>query len=170
MQPVLYLDVDGVLNALGGQKHWRHGWKPGWDDFKRHKIDGYELYLSQKMGAAILQLVLEGNIEVKWCTTWAENAPRLIAPKLGFPTDWPVITPNKLVMSALSGYKWEAVRRDVIKHRRPTIWIDDEAIPMDAHQWFERQGVRCLLMEPSVIDGLGQEHIRAMKDWLSFFK
>lgn len=72
-RPILFLDVDGVLNPLGS------GRNPS--GFIRYELLGYEVWLSTAHGKWLGDL--RRWFDLVWATTWEHEAPRLIAPRIG---------------------------------------------------------------------------------------
>lgn len=168
-KPVIYLDVDGVLNALGSQEHavGHHAW----GDFKLYpkvKPDsepinhpGYDLRLSKSMVAAIAAL----PVDVMWLTTWRYDAVKHVAPLVDAP-DWPVIH--------WRGEKGAYLREDQAGNPRPYIWIDDfEATEANNFFWMkdllDASKVPYLLIKPDSLQGITRDdvnEIREFIDWL----
>ena len=157
-QPVLYLDVDGVLNALS---------RPlaEWSDMATHYIEvgpyntEYKVHLSRQMGAALAGL----DVEIRWATTWAEDANTHIASKVGLPSNLAVSCRPRL---SDSPFKSIAIRAEVESERVPFIWIDDEAIREVDHWWAKELGIPHLFIEPNPRKGLTPFHIDAIADFL----
>ncbi|WP_282203719.1 HAD domain-containing protein [Kitasatospora fiedleri] len=91
-KPLLYLDVDGVLNPVFPSPD---------DDFDAHTLLGYSVLLSPRHGDWLRELA--DRYELVWATTW-ENAPTLhLVPDLrkqaevqGATTySWPLTAPAK---------------------------------------------------------------------------
>jgi hypothetical protein len=156
--PVLYLDVDGVLNVLGGGGDW--------EDFELHHVTvnvgaTYSLWLSRSMGRLLRDL----GIEIRWATTWADEANEKISPLVDLPTDLTVTCRPSL---SWSRFKWAAIEAEVEKERRPFVWIDDEAIPSqtEVREWATGLGVRCLLIKPDPYMGIRQDDIRLIEEFI----
>lgn len=163
-RPVLYLDVDGVLNAL----HWRD--EPPletWDDFVHHaniapypdSPDAYNLWLSKKMVAEIAAL----DIDVFWLTTWRDAAPAVIAPLVDAP-EWPYIKWYRSKAHALVNHQED--------ERRPFIWIDDDVADERFFPMFADQVISpdYLLIRPDGRVGITPADIEQMKTWLDDLK
>jgi len=78
--PVLFLDVDGVLNPQddeGLPDAWRGSWEC------MHTPSGARVWLSSSQAAAIQRL----RVEIVWATTWCHSPDDLewLAEELGFP-------------------------------------------------------------------------------------
>lgn len=166
VRPVIYLDVDGVLNAL----HWRNEPPPDtWDDFEYHpnvnpdpeyyvNNECFNLWLSKKMVAAIVAL----DADVKWLTTWRECAPKTIAPLVDAP-EWPYLEWYRS--------KAQALLADQENEPRPFIWIDDDVaeeryLPLLSPEWEEK----FLLIRPDGRTGLLPEEVEQIAEWIEGLK
>src|SRR6476469_2727758 len=74
--PLLLLDVDGVLNAP------RLDLPAGW---QRGIYMGFVLSWDPTVTARLSELHVSGRVEIRWLTTWAGNADRLLAEPMGLP-------------------------------------------------------------------------------------
>lgn len=161
MKPVIYLDVDGVLNALGHENDT-------WGDFELHKSVvpddipfgemGFDLWLSKEMIKELASL----PADVVWLTTWRHDAPSKVAPLVDAP-DWPVIDWR------LS--KWDALAQDQRNNPRPFVWVDDgEATELNMNRIRSHVGkIPYLLIQPNSLIGLTPKDIDDIKvflDWL----
>jgi hypothetical protein len=124
MKPVLFLDVDGVLNAFLCSP---------WADAcaTEVELDGscYQIRTSRLLGEALLDL----DADIHWLTTWKHDANELISPLVGFPEDLPVVewTYGANDWRSLDGKGW-AVRQWVAEHPgHPYIWVDDEHLEVE---------------------------------------
>lgn len=76
--PLLYLDIDGVLNPLS----------PDPVQFTEHTIDALTVNLSPEHGAWLKELA--ECYELVWATTWEHHANEHVGPLLGLP-ELPVV-------------------------------------------------------------------------------
>lgn len=156
MKPYLFLDIDGVLNRISS-----HG--DTWPDFELHKLapfngNTFYLWLSKSMATELISL----PVDIVWLTTWAEEAPRLVAPILGMP-EYPVAGFGT-DMTEGRGSKLGCVEWWMDTHgERPFIWIDDDAIPHFAAEDFKEVGWNALLIEPNYTVGITWDHINAIR-------
>lgn len=167
MLPILYLDVDGVLNPDGKRQDGR-----AWDDLKKHRIvipysdvqgGKYNVWLSPSMGAALAAL----PVELRYLTSWGKWAPVAIGPHIGLPSGMPVVGDYlRTFDDPKPPWKADAVKAQVAVERRPFIWIDDEDITPDFSAWASACGVPAL---PLLIDGwtgITPDHIVQVKAFL----
>ncbi|MFE9426855.1 HAD domain-containing protein [Kitasatospora sp. NPDC006697] len=160
MRPLLYLDVDGVLNPVQPVPV---------DDFAAHELAGYRVWLSARHGEWLAELA--EVYEICWATTWQDEANRLIAPLLGL-GPLPVVRvvgyrrqpgdPRIRLMELISGAKWAPLLR--YAEGRPFAWVDDVIpprlvrnsllrrdrllLPVDARFGLQRHHVEQLLARP----------------------
>jgi hypothetical protein len=161
-RPLLYLDVDGVLNPSAPH--------PG-TGFERHTVLGYQLWLAPSVHGEWLRELAE-VYELHWATTWEEDANTHLAPLLGLPP-LPVVRfagyrpqpgdPRIRLMELLSGAKWAPLLRHAAG--RPFAWVDDVMpfrlvrnsllrrdrllLPIEPEQGLERHHVDRLLSRPA---------------------
>lgn len=115
----LFLDVDGVVNAYGrlptSENLWPNSYKEGtaWD---------YTIAWSPDMVEELRKL----NLDHIWLTAWRENAPKFIAPLIGFGQNVPHMPFQRIGNTTIHG-KVNAVRvwRAANPHI-PFVHIDDE--------------------------------------------
>ncbi|GAA2258023.1 hypothetical protein GCM10010232_55270 [Streptomyces amakusaensis] len=159
-KPLLFLDVDGVLNPA--DPHPRA-------DFDAHTLLGFRVLLSPRHGDWLHELAQV--YELCWATTWEEDANTHIAPALGLPP-LPVVRfagyrpqpgdPRVPLMELFSGAKWAPLLRHA--DGRPFAWLDDVMpfrlvrnslvrrdrllLRVDGRQGLERHHVDRLLAKP----------------------
>ncbi|MGW4650946.1 HAD domain-containing protein [Kitasatospora sp. NPDC004289] len=166
-KPLLFLDVDGVLNPVCPHPD---------ADFDTHTLFGYAVLLSARHGDWLRELA--GTYELCWATTWEDHANEHIAPVLGLP-QLPVVhfsgyvaqpdDPKVPVLDLIAAHKWAPLLRYAAG--RPFAWVDD-VIPgsltrrsvlrrdrlllrIDPGQGLERHHVDRLLRRPPVAQRLG---------------
>jgi hypothetical protein len=120
-KPLLFLDVDGVLNPVC--PHPDAG-------FDTHTLFGYAVLLSARHGAWLRELA--DTYELVWATTWEEHANTHVAPALGL-DPLPVVRlsgyvprpgdPRIPLMELFSAQKWAPLLRHA--GGRPFAWVDD---------------------------------------------
>lgn len=181
MRPLLLLDVDGVLNALG-----------------RPVEDGYVLGSAVAAGrtwpicyspeviAHVLRWLDEG-VDVQWLTTWGEEANAGLHELLGLPQlpvagtfgdgeeeSWtaPSVSLAEITPAApdqLTGRWWKFdVARAAVRAQpdRPVVWVDDDLdVETDVQDWM-RAHCRCLLVVPNPGLGLTGSDLGGIDDFL----
>ncbi len=86
-KPVWLMDVDGVLND------WRAPQAEGWVRFPTDH--GFNMTFDPTLMERILRLHNDGEVEVKWLTTWCHDANKMLREEFGFAEDLDVL-----------GYDW----------------------------------------------------------------
>jgi hypothetical protein len=145
MIPLLLLDVDGVLNALGEHHELANTW-PSWQNgFARSAMTSWPIQFSPDLIERLVRWHLTGIVEIQWLTTWGHNANGGLRQLLGFPAlevagtyddegaaaevgdSLASSTPS--APDALTGawWKYDVVRRVMVEHpHRLIVWVDDE--------------------------------------------
>ncbi|UED87181.1 HAD domain-containing protein [Streptomyces profundus] len=165
---ILYLDIDGVL--IPGPDD--HGNPPSTHEIHHVTPSGYDkpvrIWLDPDHGPQLAALVADTGLTPVWCTSWREDASRLIAPLLGL-SEWPHVSLPQLPLTTShpDGYLWK--RDHLIEHaaRAPFVWIDDDFAPAD-HAWADARtasGPPTLLVQPQHRTGIQAEHLRTVRAW-----
>ncbi|MFB7664323.1 HAD domain-containing protein [Kitasatospora sp. NPDC056138] len=158
--PLLFLDVDGVLNPA--RPHPEAG-------FDTHTLLGYRVLLSPRHGDWLREL--SEHYRLCWATTWEDQANLHISPLLGLP-ELPVVhfagyvpqpdDPKVPLMDLFRAFKWAPLLR--FADGRPFAWIDDLIpgrlvrnsllrrdrllLPVESGQGLQRHHVDRLLKRP----------------------
>ncbi|MEV6977217.1 HAD domain-containing protein [Kitasatospora sp. NPDC093806] len=152
-KPLLFLDVDGVLNPVCPG--------PG-DDFDTHTLLGYTVLLSTRHGDWLRELA--EVYELTWATTWEADANTHIAPAIGLP-ELPVVRfagyvpqpgdPRVPLMELFSAAKWAPLLRYAAG--RPFAWVDDVITPRLRRNALWRRDRLLLPIDPG--QGLERHHV-----------
>lgn len=164
MKPLLLLDFDGVLNAMLGR---RDGPNPDWPDWEKSHVDGFTLWTSKAMAAAVSSLA-----EVNWLTTWNEDdkANTLLSPLLRV-GPFPVAAAPLAYPDRDEVWKPRAVAA-ALKTGRPVVWLDDDCELLWAEwlrvapEWKHEDTSNLFKLAPEDTVGLTAEHVSAVADWL----
>lgn len=116
----VYLDVDGVLNAVTSKR--TPAW--GWGESEVVKVNGFQIRYSPAMIARLNALA--ESVQFFWLTTWLSDAPRLLCPQLGLDGEaWPVLDAEE--PPGAPWWKLTAIR-DHVNATAPeqVFWIDDD--------------------------------------------
>jgi hypothetical protein len=134
--PRIYLDVDGVLNAVSSRAPSPEecGWSQ--DSWRRERINGYMISWSTELVDALNELVADG-VEIRWLTTWCELAQQLIAPALGLKggDSWKLangVTADEARMWDMGRRWWKTGVFEADHANDPAdkiVWIDDDHRP-----------------------------------------
>ncbi len=192
MRPLVLLDVDGVLNAVG--REWdlanRQNWRAG-----TAVADGrsWPIRWAPEVTEAVRRWT--ESADVRWLTTWGHDAnaslrrlldlPQLVVAGThdeavidkcdtdeGSPT--PAIEAHAAVTPAapesLTGRWWKFdIARQLVERepRRRVVWLDDDlAVQEDVRSWM-RAHAECLLIAPQLRTGLTPQHVRAVDAFLA---
>lgn len=160
LKPLILLDVDGVINALDG------GNKKRWKDVEKKVVNKYDIYYSPTVVNKIN--AWSKVAEVRWLTTWDENARRLLAPALGL-NEFELARDPDLMLSK------DQAAFDCIQMTpsRLLVWIDDEVLcyssnpkaPVPSSFWRDRD--RTLLISPAEFYGLEPLHLKKIDAFLA---
>ena len=188
-QPLVLLDVDGVLNAIGGTGAWPD-WRRG---FATAEGRQFPITWSPSVVAAVRSW--QELADVQWLTTWGHDANASLRHLLSLP-ELPVagtydtagddgaqtgpggtdaaagahaaVTPA--APDELTGrwWKFDVVRRLVrADPGRRLVWIDDDLAGQDSiRAWMSREAT-CLLVAPPPRSGLTAAHLRAVAEFLA---
>ena len=119
-RPILFLDVDGVLNPDTNKPDPTWVFQP---PLISDEASGqFTLHLSQAMADAIVGL----DFNIRWLTTWQEQANANIGAKFG----WPTLPYHTLPVSKHPRWGYNLgkmlVVKEELKHKGPLVfWVDD---------------------------------------------
>jgi hypothetical protein len=175
---VWLLDVDGVLNATrrGRDESVWPTWRTG-----RARASGisWSITWAPPVVQAIRRIHAAGRTDIRWLTTWLEEANDSLGRLLGLPV-LPVLDepdgagaprgPHGFlgVRGEPTGWwKLEAARRLLDPQPdRPLVWTDDDLAREDgARAWAERRSGPTLLIAPDTDTGLAPDHVAAIEEF-----
>jgi len=164
MSPWWFLDVDGVVNALGVPKV-KHGHTKQ-VDVTALDGDTYPIRYFPAIVDRINTLHRAGLVHIVWLTTWNRSAPERLAPAIGL-DNFPVLVDPSC--PDWSRHQWDHHRtwwklglvREMVATEpdRPVIWTDDD---LDRRT---KDDLRAVLRGPSKlittmpVPGLTLEHL-----------
>lgn len=157
MSTTIYLDVDGVINAIrnGTPSQKRTGFK----EFRREVVRGFQIQYAQELVDQLNVLAERDDVTICWLTTWEEHAAQELAPALGLNGQhWEVLTGDVHAWQGRNWWKLNAIRDHVGEHQPDlAIWIDDDIkLEREALYWIaETNGV--IAYSPDPLDGLTRE-------------
>lgn len=153
MKPLLFIDVDGVLNRL----------VLGLPDIPEHltyrevlhRESGGTFPLHMDRADADRLLSLTDVVDLAWGTTWEHEANETIGPWLGLPK-LPVATRGE------DFSKVPGMRR--LAGNRPFAWLDDDIWAQD-YRLLEQHPAKVLPVKVDEVTGLTDEHIAQVRQW-----
>jgi hypothetical protein len=153
-QPVLAVDVDGVISLFGFDGPLED--VPG----RFHLIDGIAHCIADGAGPRLLRL--SDHYELVWATGWEERANDHLPLLLGLPADLPVLTFGGRARFGTAHWKLDAL--DEYAGDRPLAWIDD-SLDESCHEWAEQRAAPTLLVPTRSDVGLTDAHVDTLIDW-----
>jgi hypothetical protein len=160
VQPLVLLDVDGVLNPRRRSSL----------RFRRYDVvtagESHRILLDPRHGAKLVALARDTGAELVWATAWGQHANNEISSRIGLP-HLPVITvAGDLVSGAGEHFKSRPVA-GYVRHR-PFVWFDDELTSADQDYLSAHPGVGAfLLIDVDPRTGLTDRHLAQARDWLT---
>jgi hypothetical protein len=148
-QPLLLLDVDGVVCPLGEAAN------------DQIAIAGTYVSLSHHRLLPVWLAELANAFELVWATTWEDDANAILSPLLGLP-DLPVIGFRGTIVGPGETVKLPPVRRFV--GDRAFAWVDDR-LGVDAIAWAAHRPVATFLRDIDPATGLTRRDIDALLEF-----
>ena len=145
--PVLFLDVDGVISLFGFHPSEA---PPG----RFHSIDGILHCIGTEAASRLGRLA--DAYELVWATGWEEKANEYLVRILELPGDLPVLTFDGRAVFGSSHWKVEAI--DDYARGRASAWIDDN-LDERAEKWAANREEPTLLVRTDSALGITDEHV-----------
>ena len=164
----IYLDVDGVLNAVSPStpRTW------GWGESECVTVNGFPIRYSPMMVDRFNVLAARDDVTVWWLTTWEHDAASLLAPAIGLDGGtWDVLGAESHYSKELAGgwWKWHALVDHFLSHGRRAVWIDDDlSYDREAQEWAARHVAdgTLLTISPLTHRGLTLTEFDAIEAWI----
>ncbi|GAA2604452.1 HAD domain-containing protein [Dactylosporangium fulvum] len=157
-QPLVFLDVDGVLLPFRGRSA-----RPDRPWVEADDGSGNPLLDRLDPGDGRRLLALSG--ELVWASTWMAEANEVISPRLGLPVlpfvDWP--DPDE---QPERGLHWKTAFLTRWAAGRPFVWLDDETTDADRRWVAARHPWPALLHRVDPYMGLTDADFSAVRQWL----
>lgn len=155
-RPVVFVDIDGVLAPLAMRDGLEVAHVGGWQ--------GTIVYDPQVI-AAIRGWHEAGVAEVRWLTSWDEDANDCFAPAVGLPVFH--VHPEPLRAITSGWWKDIVVCRELYETRRRVVWLEDEADnSAAAHRVADAEPDRALIIVPDARVGLTVEDCARVEAFL----
>lgn len=162
MSTTIYLDVDGVLNAVTHKSPslTKLGWGR-WDAWRTAPVNGWPILWAPDLIAALNELSEREDVTFKWLTTWTDDAAKVLSPAIGINGQkWEVLHGDLHGWRGRKWWKLEAIRADVeaIWPDR-FIWIDDDlSLESAAIEWLEGRA-NGVGISPFMREGLTRDNL-----------
>jgi hypothetical protein len=153
-QPVLALDVDGVISLFGFEGPV--GEAPG----RFHLINGMAHCIPEGIGTMLERLA--GSYEIVWATGWEDRANERLPEILGLPGELPFLTFDGQARFGTAHWKIDAIDR--YAGERALAWVDD-SIDETCRAWADERQAPTLLVHTESDIGLTDEHVEALIGW-----
>jgi HAD domain in Swiss Army Knife RNA repair proteins len=156
-QPLLLVDVDGVLSLFGLRS-------PPSEATIGALVDGVPHLFSRAAAHALSEL--SRTIQCVWCTGWEEKADEHLPWLLGLPAGWPHIPLARATGpgSSTAGH-WKLAAIDAYAGpQRPLAWVDD-ALDAECHDWAGARSAPTLLVATDPAVGLTAAHAARIAAW-----
>lgn len=160
-RPLWLLDVDGVINAVCHSVP---------DGYERRVINGFKITWPVEIVARMKQLHETSAAEIRWLTTWCEDAANMIAPALGLPLDC-VVEGSDDHKARLSGWwkSYAAKRLSDADPDRALIWTDDDLTDAERKgevDWLRERTGPTLAIAPDWRCGLTPKLMRRIESFI----
>jgi hypothetical protein len=163
----IYLDVDGVINAVSVNSPSMH--LTGWTTWEAKPANGWQILYSPEVVEAFNTLAARDDVTVKWLTTWEDDAPQELCPALGINgQDWEVLHGDQHAWRGSDWWKLHAIQADVAATMPDRfVWIDDDIRPeREATDWMAtlQHG---LWISPNTNWGVTRKHLEAVTAFIN---
>lgn len=166
-RPVWLLDIDGVLNALSeapNPQSLRLGTAK--QEYLKTNSGTFRLRVNNYLVDFVNRMHESGLVEIRWCTTWSDEAASIFAPAFGFP-EFSVGARPGWETGRFDDHNWKSnAARGVIRSGRRLIWTDDEAIPDGFPEEIASHSFGHLLIFPDEREGLTLENCASIESFI----
>lgn len=166
MRPLLFIDVDGVLNPdrrSNGRRpegYTTHRMRPvGWEQPWQKPLS---VWLNPDHGSLLQGL----PFELVWGTTWEDEANEWISPHVGLPT-LPVVRFTRKLLRRPDHVHWKLPDLITYAGDRPFAWLDDEITTRDGEYARVHHPHPTALVQVAPFVGLTEDHLHHLHVWAS---
>jgi len=126
MSTTIYLDVDGVLNAITSRPPSEK--LTGWTQWDARRVNSWPIMFSTELIAALNELAARPDVSFKWLTTWQAAAATQLSPALELEgQEWEALEGDLHRWGGRDWWKLRAIRDDATpKEGERFVWIDDD--------------------------------------------
>jgi hypothetical protein len=149
-QPLLLLDVDGVLNPYPNCPS-------GFEEYEFFPADAEPVRLATVHGAWLH--VLAERFALVWATAWGDDANRLLCPHFRLPA-MPVVAFPPAPFDAAA--KVPAI--DAFVGDRAAAWVDD-VVTLEAKRWAKERPHPTLIVHVDPSAGLTRTNVEELLSW-----
>lgn len=163
MTTIIYLDVDGVLNAVSKKSPSLSS--TGWDVWETRPVNGWPILWAPELIDALNELAARDDVTFKWLTTWTHDAAKVLSPAIGINgQEWEVLDGEQHGWRGPDWWKLQAIQKDVLESMPDQfIWIDDDiSAEHSAIEWVAGRD-NGYAISPFTIHGLTREHVDEIK-------
>lgn len=175
MTTTWFLDVDGVINAL---HHLSAQHLEEFEDWNIVKVNGYSISYATEVIDFIN--AMSEKVEIVWLTTWADNAPLMLAPALGLKEFKVASSSTGLVLpfESMNGinsipanrwWKLNVIMNHIELNGGSFIWTDDQMTSEVRHNTrsiADREGIEYNLTTPAKGTGLNRKDLAGIKNFI----
>lgn len=158
----IYLDVDGVINALGSGELLEM--QTGFKGFNLLTVNGFPIKYAPELVHMLNELADCIDVVFKWVTTWERNAASMLCPAIGLNGQrWAVLVGDESSWGGPDWWKLDVVRRDIeIETPDFAIWIDDQIAYEPIALAWARETQNVIAISPLSGDGLAKSDLNSI--------
>ena len=150
-QPLLAVDIDGVISLFGWEEQPAHT--------RLQLVDGVPHCISLPVGDRLLRL--SEHFELVWASGWEDKANFYLPELLGLP-ELPHVSFD--MEARAGGAHWKLAAVQDFAGERAIAWIDDN-FDASCFEWAERRTAPTLLVPTEPHLGLEEGHVAALESW-----
>lgn len=152
--PILFLDIDGVISLFG----FEPGARPA-GAFAN--VEGIGHFLSEGTAARLERL--SEAFELVWCSGWEEKANDHLPHLLGLPGQLPFLTFGGAARFGSAHWKLGPIE-DYAGPERPLAWIDD-SFDDRCREWARARPAPTLLVQTQAAVGMTDREVEQLLQW-----